>query len=76
MLITSQHAVHQITQRSPKVFTAIGQSMLIDEQYVVLEAGIEMRLQTQLDDDGVVVAVDVGVDTVEALEHVPNERGK
>ena len=50
--------------------------MLVDEQYVMLEARIEMRLQTQLDDDGVMVAVDVSVDTVEALEHVPDERGK
>jgi hypothetical protein len=47
--------------------------MLIDEENIVLEAGIEMRFKPQLDDDGVVVAVDVGVDAVEALEHVADE---
>jgi hypothetical protein len=47
--------------------------MLVYEQHIVLEAGVEMRLQTQLDDDRVVVAVDMCVDTVQTLEHVPDE---
>lgn len=50
--------------------------MLINEEHIVLEARIEVRLQTQLDNDGVVVAVDVRVDAVEALEHVSDERGE
>jgi len=50
--------------------------MLVYEQHIVLEAGVEMRLQAQLDDDGVVVAVDMCVDAVQTLEHVPDERWK
>lgn len=50
--------------------------MLINEQHIVLEARVEVRLETQLDDDRVVVAVDVCVDAVQPLEHVSNERGK
>ena len=34
----------------------------------MLEAGVEMWFQAQLDNDWVVVAVDVGVDSVKALE--------
>lgn len=50
--------------------------MLIDEQHVMLEAGIEVRFEAQLDDDGIVVAVDVCIDAVEALEHVADEAGE
>lgn len=62
--ITSQHALYQITQRSPEVLAPTCQPMLVYEQHIVLEAGVEMRLQAQLDDDGVVVAVDMCVDAV------------
>jgi hypothetical protein len=48
--------------------------MLVNEQNVVLEACVQMWLEPQLNNDRVVVAVDVGVDTVETLEHVANER--
>ncbi len=47
--------------------------MLIDEENILLEASVEMRLQTQLSDHGVVVAVDVGVDTVHALEYLAHQ---
>jgi hypothetical protein len=50
--------------------------MLINEEDIVLEARIQVRLEAQLDDDGVVVAVDVCVDAVQALEHVADEGGK
>lgn len=50
--------------------------MLIDEQDIVLEARVQMRLEAQLNDDRVVVAVDVRIDTVQALEHVADERGE
>jgi hypothetical protein len=46
--------------------------MLIDEQDIVLEAGIEMWLETQVDDDGIVVTVDVGVYSIQALENLPD----
>ena len=35
-----------------------------------------MGLKTELNDDGIVVAVDVCVDTVQALEHVADEGGE
>lgn len=47
--------------------------MLIHEEDIVLEAGVEVRLEAELDDDWIVVAVDVGVDAVEALEHCAEE---
>lgn len=50
--------------------------MLIDEQHIMLEARIEMGFQAQLNNDGVVMAVDVCVDTVEALEDVSEEGGE
>jgi hypothetical protein len=50
--------------------------VLIDEEHILLEAGIEVRLQAKLSDDGVVVAVDMGVDTVHALEDLANQRGE
>ena len=50
--------------------------MLVDEQHVVLEARVQMRLQPQLHDDRVVVAVDVRVDAVQALEELADEGGE
>jgi hypothetical protein len=50
--------------------------MLVDKQYIVLEARVQVRLETQLDYDRVVMAVNVGVDAVQALEHVSDEGGK
>jgi hypothetical protein len=38
--------------------------VFINEQDIVLEAGVEMRLETEMHYHWVVVAVDVGVDTV------------
>lgn len=50
--------------------------MLVDEEHVLLEASVEMRLQAELSDDGVVVAVDVSVDAIHALEDLTDQRGE
>lgn len=50
--------------------------MLVDEEDVLLEGGVEVRLEAELADDGVVVAVDVGVDAVHALEDLADEGGE
>lgn len=42
--------------------------MLVNEENVVLEARVQMWLKTQVDDNGVVVAVNVRVHSVQALE--------
>lgn len=42
--------------------------MFVDKQDVMLEARVEMSFETKFADNGVVVAVDVGVDTVHSLE--------
>lgn len=47
--------------------------MLIDKKHILLEAGVEMRLQPQLPDYRIVVAVDVRVHTVHSLEDLTNE---
>lgn len=71
--VAPQHAVHQVAKRAPKVFAA-RQIVLIDKEHILLEAGVQVWLQPKLADDGVVVAVDVGVDTVHALEDLAHER--
>jgi hypothetical protein len=70
-LITLQHAIHEISQRTPEILATI-QTVLIDEEDVVLEAGIEMSLESQLANNWVVVTVDVGVHTVHPLEDLLN----
>lgn len=67
-----QHALHKLTKWAPVVLPR-SQLMLIDEQHVVLEAGVEMWFQSELEDDWVVMAVDVGVDSVQTLEHLADE---
>jgi len=44
--------------------------MFIDEQDVMLEARIEVRLESQFDNDRIVVAVYVGIYSVQTLEHI------
>ena len=67
--VTPQHTLHQITQRSPEIFPT-RQSVLIDKYNVVLEARVEMWLEAQVDHNGVMVTVDVGVHSVQPLEHL------
>lgn len=43
-LITPDHTVHQISQR-PIIVLPSRQPVLVDEQDVMLEAGVEVRLQ-------------------------------
>lgn len=47
--------------------------MLVNEQDVLLEARVEMRFEAELTDDGVVVAVNVRVHAVHALEDLANK---
>lgn len=42
----------------------------------MLEACIEMWLETQVDNDGVMVAVDVRIDTIKTLEDLEDERAE
>lgn len=50
--------------------------MLIDEQNIMLEAGVQMRFETEVHHDGVVVAVNMGVDTVQTLEDLAEKTGE
>jgi hypothetical protein len=50
--------------------------MLVDEQDIVLEAGIQMRLKTQMHNHRVVMAVDVRVDAIQALEYLADSGRK
>lgn len=47
--------------------------MLINEEDVLLEAGVQVGFQAELSDDWVMVAVDVRVDTVHALEDLAHK---
>lgn len=71
-LVALEHAVDQVTQWAPEVLPT-GKVVLINEENVVLEAGVEMRLQAKLADDWVMVAVDMGVDAVHTLEDLANQ---
>jgi hypothetical protein len=42
--------------------------MLVNEEHIVLEAGVYVRLEPQVDYDRVVMAVDVRVHPIQALE--------
>ena len=68
-LITAQHAIHQVSKWTPEVLPT-GEVMLVDEQDILLEARVEVGLQSQFADDRVVVAVNVGIYTVHALEYL------
>jgi hypothetical protein len=74
-LVALQHALNQVAQGSP-VILAAGEVVLVDEEDVLLEAGVEVGLEAELADDGVVVAVNVGVDAVHALEDLADEAGE
>jgi hypothetical protein len=50
--------------------------MLINEQDVVLEAGVEMWLETQMNNDRVVMAIDVRINTVQTLEDLTDSLAK
>lgn len=75
LLITLQHALDQVAEGAPEVL-ARGEAVLVDEEDVLLEACVEVGLEAELADDGVVVAVDMGVDAVHALEDLADERGE
>lgn len=75
--VALQHALDQIAQRTPVVLAStLLEPVLIDEQDVVLETRVQMRLEAQVHDHLVVVAVDVCVDAVQALEQLPDRRGE
>ena len=50
--------------------------MLVNEEYIMLEARVEMRLETQLNDNRIVMTVYMGVDAVEPLEQLLDQRRK
>lgn len=62
-LVCPQHAVDQVTQGAPEILPA-RQVVLIDEQDVVLEAGVEVGFQAQLHNDRVMVTVYVCIDSI------------
>lgn len=50
--------------------------MFIDKQHVMLEAGVQMWFEAKLNDDGVMMAIDMSIDAIEAFEDVAKESGK
>lgn len=66
-LVALQHAINKVAKGTP-VVAAAGETVLVNEEHVLLEACVEVRLKTELTDHGVVVAVNVGVNSVHALE--------
>lgn len=67
--IIPKHAINQVAERTPEVFTA-GKAVLIDKEDVVLKARVEVGLKTELSNDRVMMAVDMGVNSVHPLEHL------
>ena len=50
--------------------------MLVNEKNVVLETGVHVRLQSKLDNCGVVMTVDVCIHSIQSLEYLTDQRGK
>ena len=73
--ITLKHAVYQITQRTPKIFAA-RKVVFVDKQDIVLEACVQMRLQSELHNDRVMMTVDVRVHAIEPLEKLTYQNWK
>ena len=71
-LIALEHALNKVPQRAPKILAA-GKIVFIYEKDIVLEACVEVRFESELDNDRVMVAVNVGVDSVQALEKLLGE---
>jgi hypothetical protein len=61
--IAAQHALHQISQRTPVILPAV-KLVLVDKQDIMFEACVEMRLEAQMHDYRVVMAVNMGVYSV------------
>ena len=59
-LVAPQHALNKISQWAPEILP-VRQPVFIDEEDIVFEAGVQVWLKAEVDDDGVVVAVDVCV---------------
>jgi hypothetical protein len=65
--VASKHAVNKISQWAPEILST-SKTVLINEKNIMLEACIEMGFEAELADDRVVVAVNVGVNTIHSLE--------
>ena len=48
--------------------------MLVNEENVMLEAGVEMRFEAEMNDHGIVMTVDVSVHTIESFEYLSQKR--
>jgi hypothetical protein len=73
--VAPEHTVDKVSQWAPEILST-SKAMLIDKQDVVLEACIKVSLEAEFANDGVMVAVDVGVDTIHALEYLSNHAGE
>lgn len=50
--------------------------MLVYEEDVLLETGVQVRFQAKFSNDGVVMTVNVGIDTVHAFENLAHQGWK
>jgi hypothetical protein len=48
--------------------------MLVNEQYIMLEACVEMRFKAELNDDGIMVTVDMSVNAVQTFKDITEKR--
>jgi hypothetical protein len=71
-LVALQHAVNQIAQRPPVVSPA-SKAVLVNEKHILLKASVEMWLKSQLPNDRVMVAVNVCINAVHALENLADQ---
>jgi hypothetical protein len=69
--IALEHAINEISQWSPEILATV-KVVLVYEEDVMLEAGVEMCLESELANNRVVVAVYVGIDAIHSLEDLPD----
>ena len=65
-------AYHQIAQWTPKVL-ATSQAVFVNEKHIMLETSVQMRLKTELNNDWIMMAVYVGIDTVEPFKQLTDQ---
>lgn len=73
LIIGPENRLNHVRQRPIKVFPRL-EVELFDEQNVVLETGVHVRIEPQCHNDGIVVAVDVRIDTKEAFDKLADSR--
>ena len=68
-IIGTEYSVNHVRQRPVKVLSRL-EVELLDKEDIVFERGVHVWIETESDNDRVVVAVDVRIDAEETLDEL------